>query len=109
MLGVLSVIHIILAILLVCAVLIQDSKGGAMGMFGGGSSSTVFGASGGTNFLVKVTTFIAVGFSITCIVLANHTTKDITESATDDFVPTKKSAPAVPGTPADTKTSPSDK
>ena len=81
MFSVLSVIHIILAILLVCSI---DSRlqGWRYGHVYGGSSSTVFGASGGTNFLVKVTTFIAVGFSITCIVLANHTTKDITESAT---------------------------
>ncbi|MCH2533069.1 MAG: preprotein translocase subunit SecG [Bdellovibrionales bacterium] len=84
-----SVIHIIMSVLIVVLVLLQDSKGGAMGVFGGGSSNTVFGASGGTNVLVKITTYLAIVFAVTSIVLANKTSSG-GSSAVDDYVPTQE-------------------
>lgn len=81
-----SVIHIIMSVLIVILVLLQDSKGGAMGVFGGGSSNTVFGASGGTNVLVKITTYLAIVFAVTSIVLANKTSTG-GSSAVDDYMP----------------------
>ncbi|MCB0421633.1 MAG: preprotein translocase subunit SecG [Bdellovibrionales bacterium] len=67
MLTFLAAVHVFVAILLIIFVLLQDSKGGAMGMLGGGGSNTVFGASGTVNVLVKITRWIAIIFALTCI------------------------------------------
>ena len=85
MLSTISYFHISFAILLIVIVLLQDSKGGAMGMFGAGSSSTVFGSSGGANFLVKVTRTLAILFSITCLALTYKTTNK-SKSVIDDYI-----------------------
>lgn len=71
MLTLLGIIHIIMAICIVALILVQDPKGGAMGVFGGGGGSqTVFGSSGGGDFLTKATRFLAIIFAITSISLA---------------------------------------
>lgn len=68
---VITVIHVFFALVLIGIVLLQQGKGADMGAsFGGGSSNTVFGASGADNFLVKVTTLCAVVFMGTSIALA---------------------------------------
>ena len=65
-----TVLHIVIAILIIFIVMIQDSKGGAMGgMFGGGGSGSLFGATGAIHFLAKVTAVAAIAFSVTCIYL----------------------------------------
>ena len=82
-----TIVHLVVAFLLICLVLIQDSKGGAMGILGGGGSSeTLFGTGGATSFLVKVTRWTAVVFAGTCITLAYLSTRSH-RSVTDDFVP----------------------
>ena len=48
----------------------QQGKGDASGMFGGGSSAAVFGASGAGSFVTKLTTFLVVLFFINCLALA---------------------------------------
>ncbi len=85
MLEFLSIAHIIVAVLLIIFVLLQDSKGGAMGMFGGGGSQSMFGGSGGGDFLVKVTRVIAIVFGVTCLALTYNTNQK-TESKTDRYV-----------------------
>ncbi|HMN69930.1 MAG TPA: preprotein translocase subunit SecG [Bdellovibrionales bacterium] len=56
MLTLLAVVHVLIGILLVLFVLLQDPKGGAMGVFSGGSSSnSFFGSSGASNFLTTTT------------------------------------------------------
>ena len=80
----LAIIHIFVALLLVTFVLLQDSKGGGMGgAFGGGSSQTIFGATGAVNFLVKVTRVLAVVFMLTCIVLTLLMSRRSGHSVTD--------------------------
>lgn len=70
MLTFIAIVHLLVAVVLIFLVLIQDSKGGAMGsMLGGGSSNSLLGATGATSFLVKVTRFVAVIFAATCIAL----------------------------------------
>ena len=91
MLSFLALVHIFLAIVLIIFVLLQDSKGGAMGVFGGGSSSSVFGSTGGTNFLASATKYTAILFSATCIYLAYATSHKGT-SVIDGYVPTKTEA-----------------
>ena len=74
MLTLITVIHLLLALFLIVFVLLQDPKGGgAFGMGGGGSAQSVFGASGAGNFLVTATKYIAILFTVTCIVLSYMT------------------------------------
>ena len=55
--------NIILAIILIVLVLLQQGKGSDLGStFGGGSSNSLFGAVGPSNFLGKITTYIAALF-----------------------------------------------
>lgn len=69
MLTFLTVVHLLVAVVLILFVLLQDPKGGgAMGVFGGGSSSTsVFGSTGAGNVLTSVTKGAAILFALSCI------------------------------------------
>lgn len=65
------VIHVIVCIALIMIVLLQTGKGADMGAaFGGGSSNTLFGATGASTFLGKMTTVAAVVFMLTSLILA---------------------------------------
>jgi len=56
---------VILAIVLIVLVILQQGKGSDLGSaFGGGSSNSMFGAVGPSNFLGKLTAFIATLFLI---------------------------------------------
>ena len=70
MLTVLQVVHVLNAIILILIVLLQQGKGGGMGLAFGGSSSTVFGGAGAGNFLTKITAWGAVIFMATSLSLA---------------------------------------
>jgi len=65
----LLVIHVIVSILLIVVILMQQSKGGLSSMFGG-SSDSMFGASGAETFFTRVTAVMAVIFMITSFSLA---------------------------------------
>ena len=59
------------ALALIGLVLLQQGKGADVGAaFGSGSSGTVFGSSGGANFLTRLTTFFAVLFFVLSFSLA---------------------------------------
>ncbi len=65
-----TIIHILVCIGLILVVLLQTGKGAEIGaVFGGGSSSTIFGSSGAGNFLTKITTAMAIVFMITSLTL----------------------------------------
>ena len=87
----LSILHIIFIVALIGLVLLQDSKGGAMGMFGGGGSSSVFGASGGSNFLVTATKWVSIFFACSCLALVWVTSKK-SDSVLDNYVPAQTEA-----------------
>jgi len=74
---IITVIHILVSIGLILVVLLQTGKGAEIGaVFGGGSSSTIFGSSGAGNFLTKLTTGMAIVFMLTSLTLgyfAGHT------------------------------------
>ena len=60
-----KIICIILAIVLIVLVILQQGKGSDLGSaFGGGSSNSKFGAVGPSNFLGKLTAFIAALFLV---------------------------------------------
>jgi preprotein translocase subunit SecG len=64
------IIHVIVCIALILIILLQSGKGADIGaVFGGGSSQTVFGSTGASTFLSKVTIGAAVVFMLTSIVL----------------------------------------
>lgn len=69
MFTVVVVIHLILAIALICIVLMQQSEGGALGMGGGGMSGFMSGRST-ANFLTRTTAALAAAFFATSITLA---------------------------------------
>jgi preprotein translocase subunit SecG len=88
-----TIVHFIVAALLIVFVLLQDSKGG--GVFGMGSTggNQVFSATGAANFFVKATRALAILFAITCVTLTYMTTHK-SGSVLDGVAPT--TAPAAP-------------
>lgn len=65
----LSVVHVIVALLLVTVILLQQGKGGGPAGFGGASATQVFGGRGAGNLLTKLTWSFAGVFVFTSIVL----------------------------------------
>lgn len=63
-------VHILIAIVLVVIILLQRSEGGGLGIGGGGSGGGFMTARGTANLMTRATTFLAVGFFITTIILA---------------------------------------
>ena len=78
---ILLVVAVILSILIIFFILMQQGKGDASGMFGGGSSGAVFGASGAGNFITKLTTFLVVLFFLNCLALAYMAKSKVTDSS----------------------------
>jgi preprotein translocase subunit SecG len=74
------ILHIAVCVTLVIAVLLQQGKGADVGAVFGGSSQTVFGASGAGNLLTKITWAAAALFFATSIFLAYSSTRHITGS-----------------------------
>jgi preprotein translocase subunit SecG len=67
----LLVLHVLVAISLITVILLQQGRGAATGAaFGGGASSTVFGARGSASFLSRTTSILAVVFFANCLLLA---------------------------------------
>jgi preprotein translocase subunit SecG len=87
------IIHIIVSIVLIITVLLQVGKGASIGStFGGTSSQTLFGTSGPTTFLSKVTTVCAIIFMLTSLYLTFLSARKDTGSVMTE-VPTVKEAP----------------
>ena len=100
MLTVIAVIHLIVAIALILIVLLQTGRGSEIGAaFGGGSSQTLFGSSGSSSFMTKLTTAAVVIFMLTSLSLAyfyGHKESSVRKMApaqSGENVPAKNSAP----------------
>lgn len=64
------IIHTIVCLALILIVLLQTGRGAGLGAaFGGGASQTLFGSSGATPFLAKLTAAAAIVFMITSLSL----------------------------------------
>lgn len=60
------VVHVLVALAVIGLVLMQHGKGADMGAaFGGGSSGSLFGATGSANFLSRTTAVLATAFFLT--------------------------------------------
>lgn len=89
------VVHVIVALAVIGLVLLQHGKGADMGSgFGGGSSGSLFGASGSANFLSRATAVLATVFFLTSLglgYLATHKPK--AGSGVMDAVKTEQAVP----------------
>ena len=64
-------LHVLIAMAIVGLVLLQHGKGADMGSgFGGGASSSLFGATGSANFLSRTTAVLATLFFVSSLALA---------------------------------------
>ena len=103
--SVLIVVHVLVALAIIGLVLLQHGKGADMGTaFGGGSSGSLFGATGSANFLSRMTAVLATIFFITSLTLAYLATNKpkvdagVMERGVMDTVPVpSQGAPAAPG------------
>lgn len=90
------VAHVLVALVIIGLVLLQHGKGADMGSgFGGGSSGSLFGATGSANFLSRATAVLATVFFLTSLGLAYlATNKPNTGGGVLDAVKTLPTAPA---------------
>jgi preprotein translocase subunit SecG len=96
-----SVIHVITALVLIALVLVQDSKGDALGgTFGGGGSNSLLGATGATTLVQKATRWAGAVFAVTSISLTLISKNN--KSVIDNYLP----AATAPATPANGATPP---
>lgn len=91
MIAFLIVILIVSAIFLIVVILMQQGKGQEMGAVFGGSSQTIFGASGAGNFLTKTTAILAVIFLGSAFLISYISAKQSNPLAIKSYI--KKAAP----------------
>jgi preprotein translocase subunit SecG len=101
MMFLLTFLHVLVCFALIGVVLLQSGKGAEMGAsFGAGGSQSVFGASGGSTFLSKLTTGAAIIFMLTSLTLAylsgNPSSSSIMAGKSQKPAPAKQSAPQQP-------------
>jgi preprotein translocase subunit SecG len=100
------ILHVIVSVALILVILLQTGKGSDIGaVFGGGSSQTLFGSTGPTSFLSKMTAGAAIIFMLTSLFLAYFSgtggTRSIMKSGGDAPVRTMPAPPAgMPAAPA---------
>ena len=100
---VLTILHIAVSIFMIAVVLLQSGKGAEMGAsFGSSGSQSVFGAGGGSTFLSKMTTGVAVIFMLTSLTLAYISGQPSSSSIMKSKSAPAQQAPAAPmqGKPA---------
>ena len=69
--NIIIVVHVLVALAIIGLVLLQHGKGADMGSgFGGGASSSLFGATGSANFLSRTTAVLATLFFLSSLGLA---------------------------------------
>ena len=104
-------LHVLTALAIIGLVLLQHGKGADMGSgFGGGASSSLFGATGSANFLSRATAALATLFFITSLGLAYlATNKPKAGGGVLDAVKTQPAAPAQDSAPKTPDKAASDK
>jgi len=78
-----TVVHVIIALLLILVTFVQDSKSDSGGVFGGGSSQSILGPVGAATVLQKMTWGLAGVFAVTSIALAyvsSHQSRSVLDS-----------------------------
>ncbi len=94
--------HVLIALVIIGLVLLQHGKGADMGSgFGGGSSGSLFGATGSANFLSRATAVLATIFFLTSLGLAYLATNK--PKASGGVLDAAKKESAAPAAPASAK------
>ena len=95
-------IHVVICLALIIVILLQQGKGAEIGAVFGGSSQTVFGATGAGNVMTKATWAMAAMFFATSIFLAYASTRRFTGSIFGSGSGTNRRVvfPAKPGSAA---------
>ena len=97
---VILVIHVILAICIIIAVLLQKSEGGGLGIGGSGGAGGGFMTARGTaNFMTKLTAFLGGCFFLTSIILAllsSNNAPSIANEVNKEIEKKSTNKPAVP-------------
>ena len=99
------ILHIAVSVALILIILLQTGKGADIGaVFGGGSSQTLFGSSGPTSFLSKMTAAAAIIFMLTSLFLAYFSGTRPSSSIMKGGVPVQTAPgpveqPAIPSPP----------
>ena len=71
MLTAMTVLIALVCVLLMGAVLIQNPKGGGVdSTFGGSQANQMFGAAKSTDFIEKITWYLAIALGVLCIITA---------------------------------------
>jgi preprotein translocase subunit SecG len=97
---VLTIIHVLACFGIIGIVLLQSGKGADIGSaFGGAGSQAVFGSMGTPTLLGKITTGIAIVFTLTSFTLA-ILGGDRGSSVVREAAPTPASTPANPAVPS---------
>ena len=111
MMTLLVILHVLISLFLIFVVLIQGGKGAEMGAAFGGASQTVFGSRGAATFLNKLTTYVAVAFMATSLILAVSSSRanSIIKGGSGGGAPMSAPAgmPAMPAAPGAPSTLPS--
>ena len=95
--NVLIVTHVLVALAIIGLVLLQHGKGADMGSgFGGGASSSLFGATGSANFLSRATAILATLFFLSSLGLAYLATTKPRSGGVLDAVKKEMAVPAKP-------------
>ena len=113
----LTVVHLTTCFVLIVVVLLQRGKGAEIGaVFGGGASSTVFGARGAGNFLTKLTTAAAIVFMVSSLTLSYLSSQSLTPTLFDEGTAAEETGAGAGGdaaspfveveTPAETEAAP---
>ncbi len=89
------VIFIVSAFFLIVVILMQQGKGQEMGAVFGGSSQTVFGASGAGNFLTKATAVLAVIFMATAFLISYISAKQVSPISIKSYLKKTEQSAAV--------------
>lgn len=100
-----TIVHVVVAVILILVVLLQTGKRADLaGAFGGGGSQTAFGARGAATALSKITTWAAVLFMVTSLALSILSSRPDRGggSVLDDVDVPASSAPAPTPTPTPT-------
>jgi preprotein translocase subunit SecG len=96
-LNVVIALHVLVALAIIGLVLLQHGKGADMGSgFGGGASSSLFGATGSANFLSRATAALATLFFLTSLGLAYLATNKPRGGGVLDAVKKEMAVPAKP-------------
>ena len=82
-----KILLVILAVMIVGSIMLQQGKGSDLGSaFGGGSSDSLFGPLGPSNFFSKLTWGLITIFFILCLLLAYISIQELTLNVSEDLI-----------------------